>query len=156
MNENETFAIDVVLSRLSRFSTNRTGRLRIVNLLIRPRKIVHPILGDPFLVDDQGLLRFWATVWATLLPADLTPATIAKKLNQLDRFYQHADSLLGPGRINNVLADLDVDALASTLEGYFFTIRNSSSITPACEERWQTAIQFVREISERQNNESRR
>ena len=83
-------------------------------MLIRPRKIVHPIVG--FLVDDQGLLRFWATVWATLLPADLTPATIAKKLNQLDRFYQHADSLLGPGRINNVLADLDVDALASTLK----------------------------------------
>jgi hypothetical protein len=37
------------------------------------------------------------------------PATIAKKLNHLDGFYQHADSLPAPGTLDNALADFDVD-----------------------------------------------
>ncbi len=62
---------------------------------------------------------------------------------------------LAPERWITLLLILDVDALASALEGYFFSIRNSSSITPASEDRWQTAIQFVREVSQRQSNNSR-
>ena len=124
-------------------------------MLIRVQKIMAPTDLGPFLVDHQGLPRFWATVWASLLPADLAPATLAKKLSQLDRFYEYADSLHSPGSLENALADFDVNALASALEGYFFTIRNSSPITPASEERWQTAIQFVKRIAEWRRNKSR-
>ena|ERR1035437_2432485 len=124
-------------------------------MLVNLRTFAPPSLRGPTLVDDVGLPRYWAVVWASLLPADLAPATIVKKLNQLDGFYQHADSQLGPGTLDNALADFDVDVLTGALEGYFFSIRNSSSITPASEERWQTAIQFVGEIAKWQNSNSR-
>lgn len=124
-------------------------------MLVTLRTIAPRSLRGPTLVDNVGLPRYWAAVWASFLPADLAPATVAKKLNQLDGFYQHADSLLGPGTLDNALADFDVDALASALEGYFFSLRNSSSITPASEDRWQTAIHFVREIAQRLNKNGR-
>jgi integrase len=124
-------------------------------MLVNLRSLAPRSLCGPILVDDVGLPRFWAAVWASFLPADLAPATIAKKLNHLDGFYQHADSLLGPGTLDNALADLDVDALGDALEGYFFSLRNSSSVTPASEERWQAAIQFVREIAQRLDRNSR-
>ncbi|MDR3723844.1 MAG: site-specific integrase [Terracidiphilus sp.] len=116
---------------------------RIVHLLVRTLNIVPPHLRDPILVDDHGLLRFWAAAWVSLLSADLAPATVAKKLGQLEGFYQQADLLLGPGGVDNALADFDVNALSDALEGYFHSIRNSPIITSASEERWQLAIQFV-------------
>jgi integrase len=124
-------------------------------VLVRIRNIEIPALRGPFLVDGQGMPRFWVAVWAAFLPADLAPATISKKLNYLDSFYHRSDLLLGPGTLDNALADFDVDALSDALEGYFFSIRNSSSITPASEERWQTAIQFVSEITQRLDRNSR-
>jgi integrase len=118
-------------------------------MLINLQRLAPPSLCGPTLVDDLGLPRFWATVWASFLPTDLAFSTVCKKLSHLDSFYRHSDALLGTGGLDNALADLDVEALSNALEGYFFSIRNSSSITPASEERWQAAIQFVTEISQR-------
>ncbi len=81
-------------------------------MLVKLRILAPPSLRDPILVDDAGLPRYWAAVWASFWPADLAPGTVAKKLNQLESFYQHADSLLGPGTLDNALADFDVDVLA--------------------------------------------
>ena len=77
-------------------------------MLVNLRTFAPPSLRGPTLVDDVGLPRYWAVVWASLLPADLAPATIVKKLNQLDGFYQHADSQLGPGTLDNVRIPVDV------------------------------------------------
>jgi integrase len=51
--------------------------------------------------------------------------------------------LLGSGGLDDALAGFNVDDISSALEGYFLTIRNHPPITPASEERWQTALQFV-------------
>lgn len=118
-------------------------------MLVNLRNLAPPSLCGPALVDDVGLPRYWAAVWALFLPADLASSTVRKKLSHLDSFYRHSDALLGVGGLDNALADLDVEALSDALEGYFFSIRNSSSITPASEERWQAAVQFVTEISQR-------
>jgi integrase len=106
-------------------------------------------LRGPVLIDGAGLPRYWAAVWASFLPADLAPATVRKKLGHLENFYQHADQFLGLGGLDDALALLNVDALSSALEGYFLTLRNRPSITPACEENWQVAIQFVTDIAQR-------
>jgi hypothetical protein len=111
-------------------------------MLVTLRTIAPQALRGPTLVDDLGLPRYWAAIWASLMPADLAAATIAKKLNHLDGFYQHADSVLNPETLDNALADLDADALGGVLESYFFSLRNSPSITPASEERWHAAIQL--------------
>jgi hypothetical protein len=120
-------------------------------MLVNLRSPAPPSLSGPTLVDGLGLPRFWAAVWASFMPADLAPATVGKKLGQIERFYQHADALLGPGGLDNALADFNVESLRNALEGYFLSIRNSSSITEASEERWQLAIQFVFENSERRS-----
>jgi integrase len=118
-------------------------------MLVNLRSLAPPSLCGPTLVDDVGLPRYWAAVWASFLPADLAPSTVRKKLSHLDSFYLQSDASLGPCGLDNALADLDVEALSNALEGYFLSIRNSSSVTPASEERWQAAIQFVTEITQR-------
>lgn len=120
-------------------------------MLVNLRSLTPPSLSGPTLVDGLGLPRFWAAVWASFMPTDLAPATVGKELGQLERFYQHADALLGPGGLDNALADFDVESLRNVLEGYFLSIRNSSSITGASEECWQVAIQFVLQNSERRS-----
>jgi integrase len=95
------------------------------------------------LIDDAGLPRYWAAVWASFQPADLAPSTLSKKLGHIDCFYQHAEQSLGPGGLDDALAGFDVDAVTGALEGFFLSIRNRSTITPASEERWQAALQFV-------------
>jgi hypothetical protein len=42
-----------------------------------------------------------------------------------------------------------VEALWSALEAYFLSLRSQSAVTPAAEERWQTALQFVIETVQR-------
>jgi hypothetical protein len=53
------------------------------------RILAPPSLSGPPLVDVLGLPRFWAAVWASFLPADLAPATVGKKLGQLERRDMH-------------------------------------------------------------------
>jgi hypothetical protein len=62
-------------------------------MLVNLRSLAPPSICGPTLVDNVGLPRFWADVWASFLPADLAPATVSKKLGYLESFYQHADTL---------------------------------------------------------------
>ncbi len=102
-----------------------------------------PAFRGPVLIDAVGIPRYWAAVWTFLQPADHASSTLSKKLNHLESFYQHADQSLGFGGLDDALSNFDTEALSSTLEGYFLTIRNRPSVTPASEERWQAALQFV-------------
>ena len=117
-------------------------------MLARVRSSVFPTMSGPVLVDAFGVPRYWAAVWVSFLPADLAPSTIGKKLGQLEAFYHHADQTLGIGRLDDALAKVDVDIICSTLEAYFLTLR-SRAVTPATEERWQAALQFVTETVQR-------
>ncbi len=120
-------------------------------MLLPTKSTLVPLhLQWPSLFDSRGLPRFRASVWASFLRADLAPTTVRKKLGHLESFYQYADHILDHGGLDNALADLDVDALSSALEGYFLTVRNRSSVTPASEERWQVAIKFVTDLAQRQ------
>jgi hypothetical protein len=101
------------------------------------------------LVNALGVPRYWATVWALFLPAALAPSALGKKLTHLDSFYRQSDHSLGLGGLDDALADLNVEALCSALEAYFLSLRSQSAVTPAAEERWQTALQFVIETVQR-------
>jgi hypothetical protein len=118
-------------------------------MLVNFRTLSLSAFRGPALVDTLGLPRYWAAVWAAFLPADLAPATVSKKLSQLEGFYQHSDTQLGPGRLDDALADFDVEVLSSALEGYFLTLRNLPSFTPTSEDRWQVALQFTTDIAQR-------
>jgi integrase len=110
-------------------------------------------LCGPMLVDTVGVPRYWATVWASFLPGDLAPSTLNRKLRQVEFFYQQTDQALGVGGLDRALAGLNVDALCGALEAHFLTLR-SSPITPATEERWQAALQFVTDTVHRLSRSS--
>lgn len=108
-----------------------------------------PHINGPLLLDGSGLPRYWAAVWALFQPADLARSTLSKKLRHIDSFYQHTEESLGTGRLDDALAKFDIDCLSGALEGYFVSIRNRPPITPASEERWQAALQFVTGVVQR-------
>jgi integrase len=117
-------------------------------MLAKFRHSDFPTMSGSVLVDTFGVPRYWASVWASFLPADLAPSTIVRKLSQLEAFYQHADESQGLGALDDALADVDVDTICSALEGYFLALRGRP-VTPATEERWQAALQFVTETVQR-------
>jgi integrase len=117
-------------------------------MLAQVRSSVFPPISGPVLVDGMGVPRYWAAVWASFLPGDLAPSTLGKKLGHLESFYQHADEALGVGKLDDALAELDVEVICSALEAYFLTLR-SRSLTAASEDRWQGALQFVTETAQR-------
>jgi integrase len=69
-----------------------------------------------------------------------------KKLRYIGRLYQCGDELLGDGGLDDALADFDLDTLVDVLESHYLAIRYHPPITPASEESWQAAINFVIEI----------
>lgn len=117
-------------------------------MLAKIRHSELPTMSGPVLVDRFGVPRYWSAVWASFLPADLAPSTISQKLSRVEAFYQYVDESQGLGALDDALGAFDVDAICSALEGYFLTLRNRA-VTPASEERWQSALQFVTETIQR-------
>ena len=109
---------------------------------VTPRTTRGPI-ADPFLVDCWGRPRYWGSVWALLLPADMAESTLRSKLAHIECFYKHVDEVFGPGRLDDALADCDVELLSSALEAYFIGFRNLPVIPATAESRWQAALRFV-------------
>jgi hypothetical protein len=77
-------------------------------MLANFRNLSLPAFRCPALVDHMGLPRYWASVWASFLPADLAASTVSKKLGHLESFYQHTDQQIGLGRLDDALADCNM------------------------------------------------
>jgi integrase len=98
------------------------------------------------LADQLAIPRFWAAVWAALLPGDLAPSTVSKHLSDVESLYRYADELLGYGGLDKALASLNVEALSQALEGYFLFLRNRPNATAVSETRWQVVSRFTTDI----------
>jgi hypothetical protein len=106
--------------------------------------IVPGCLRGPVPTNCLGIPRYWAVVWSALLPGDLAPSTVGQHLRYVDGFYDYAEELLGPGRLDDILASLDVELLSQSLEGYFQFLRNRPNAAPAA--RWQVVSRFAGDI----------
>lgn len=60
------------------------------------------------LIDDLGLPRFWATVWADVLKANLGLTTRGHHLYAVERFYQATDRHFGSGALDRMISELDM------------------------------------------------
>jgi len=105
--------------------------------------IVPALLRGPLALDQAGIPRYWAAVWAAFLPGDLAPSTVSKNLGYVEGFYAYADAVLGLGKLDDALASLDVEALSQALEGFFQSLRNRSNVSEA---RWQVPSRFTTDI----------
>ena len=109
-------------------------------------KLVPPGLRGPILVDQRGLPRYWAAVWATTSAAQLADSTHVKKLRYIENLYQHADQLRGMSALDDALGTLNDEVLAEILESWFVSIRNQPNGTDIDEKRWQTGLGFVTSV----------
>ncbi|WP_153562450.1 hypothetical protein [Pseudomonas aeruginosa] len=102
------------------------------------------------LVDDQGLPRYWATVWAALHGAALQESTLSAHLSVIESFYRSVKLQLNEDCLDRLIADLCFDKLERCLEGFFISLRNRSAQNGADHSGdWRTAIAFVRNCVER-------
>jgi hypothetical protein len=99
-------------------------------MLARVRSSIFPPISGLVLLDGMGVPRYWS---------DLAPSTLGKKLIQRESFYHRADEVLGVGKLDDALAELDVEVICRALEAYFLTLR-SRPVTPATEERSKSPV----------------
>ncbi|HBP5185149.1 integrase [Pseudomonas aeruginosa] len=111
---------------------------------------IPPSLTGWVLVDDQGLPRYWATVWAALHGAALQESTLSAHLSVIESFYRSVKLQLNEDCLDRLIADLCFDKLERCLEGFFISLRNRSAQNGADHSGdWRTAIAFVRNCVER-------
>lgn len=104
-----------------------------------------PSLRGPILVDQNGLPRFWVSVWSLYAFSDLASSSVTKQLGYVESLYQFADQLEGVGFLDDAIARVDLGSLGRILEAFFVSIRNQSTIPESAEIKWRTAFGFVRE-----------
>lgn len=105
-----------------------------------------PTLKSPVLTDEIGMPRYWVTAWSILSSQDLAPSTEVKKLRYIEALYAFADTLNGPGYLDDVLGRCDVDELGNLLEAYFVSIRNRHKVSEAAQKQWQAGLSFARDV----------
>lgn len=99
------------------------------------------------LVDELGLPRFWATVWADVLKAQIGSTTRGHYLYAVEKFYQVTDRLYGSGALDRMLSELDMPALESALSSFLASLRNDGHLREINNNRtWDSAKSFVRDI----------
>lgn len=104
------------------------------------------VLREPALFDENGLPRYWATVWSLYQTSDLASSTKRKALGHVEALYQFSENLHGLGILDDALFNVDIETLGELLEAYFVSIRNQPNINEAAQLKWQTAFRFVSDI----------
>ncbi len=98
-------------------------------------------------VNDLGVPRLWATVWADILLCRVAETTRGSHLAAVEKLYQSAAEQAGDDCLDAVIAALDFDELEAVLGGFLAKLRNESAIEGIDREQtWQTALRFVSDI----------
>ena len=111
---------------------------------------IPPALRGPVLVDAQGRPRYWPTVDAYLLHANLKSSTAVVHLRAIERLYQFAEQLWRRDSLDAVIARADLARVDDLLHAYFSKLRRQAHETghPA-DEAWRIACRFATGSSER-------
>lgn len=118
-------------------------------MLVRIRAHFATPADQPIVVDHSGVPRFWPSVWLSLRPADQAAPTVIKALSHIESLYRYAETTIGSDSLEAAIAKCDLESLLNALEGYFFALRNRPPVTAATEQRWQAAVRFVVESTQR-------
>lgn len=96
------------------------------------------------MVDDLSLPRFWATVWADVLKANMGLTTRGHHLYAVERLYQVTDRQFGPGALDRMLSELDLPSIESALSSFLASLRNYGSLHGVDNSQaWESAKSFV-------------
>jgi len=98
-------------------------------------------------VNDLGVPRLWATVWADILLCGVAESTRGSHLAAVEKLYQSVANQTGGDCLDLIIATLNFDELEAVLGGFLAKLRNESAIEGIDREQtWQTALRFVGEI----------
>lgn len=98
-------------------------------------------------VNDLGVPRLWATVWADILLCRVAETTRGSYLAAVEKLYQSAAEQAGKDCLDAIVGALDFDELEAVLGGFLAKLRNESAIEGIDREQtWQTALRFVSDI----------
>ena len=96
------------------------------------------------MVDSLSIPRFWATVWADVLKANMGLTTRGHHLYAVERFYKTTDRHFGPGALDRMLSELDMQSLESALSGFLASLRNDGNLRGVNNNQaWDSAKSFV-------------
>lgn len=115
------------------------------------RKIQHPLIPPScagyVLIDDLGLPRYWATIWADVLHASMSRNTRKNRLYSIDRLYRHVDHLWGAGSLDEALSSADLPFLEVALSSFVAALRNLAASTDVDNSQaWESALSFVSDL----------
>lgn len=103
-------------------------------------------LCSPLLTDENGLPRYWVTVWSILRTNDLAVSTEMQRLRHIEALYVFADQMHGPGCLDDILGSCRIEELGNLLEAYFVSLRNRSEVTESTQKRWYAGMSFVKDV----------
>lgn len=108
---------------------------------------ISPSCTGYVLVDDLGLPRYWATIWADVLHASISTNTRKNRLYSIDRLYRHTDHLWGAGSLDRALSNADLPFLEVALSSFVTALRNlAASKEVNNNQTWESALSFVSDL----------
>lgn len=91
--------------------------------------------------------RYWPTVWLALRGANWSASTKRKKLSAIDAFYKNTVQGPVPAKIDEILYNLDLEAIEVHVTSFFMSLRNKTTQTGAnTKQSWETVWSFVQDI----------
>src|ERR1700733_4036227 len=79
------------------------------------------------LTNDGGQPRYWPTIWANVLKADLHESTRGRHLFGVAKFYRSVINQTGEDCLDELIAHFDFDALEPALGGSLTSLRNAGA-----------------------------
>lgn len=105
-------------------------------------------LSEPILVDSNGLPCYWSYVWQQFHASNLAASSIAKHLLYIKAFYNHVDSIKGPGALDDIIAHGDIVEIEEVLESYYLAITANKLKAKSTQDlKWKFAIQFIYDLT---------
>lgn len=99
------------------------------------------------LITDQGLPRYWATVWAEVLHAGMKAGTKKTYLYGIEKLYRHAELLSEISSLDKAIAQADLPLLEVILTSFLSVLSNEASANENDNTRaWESALTFIKEL----------
>mgnify|MGYP005842158791 CR=1 FL=1 len=99
------------------------------------------------LVDDFGLPRYWATIWADVIKAGLKEQTRGGHLRGIEKLYQTVVIQTGKDTLDRLITDMDFDTLESVVGAFLTMLRNESAQSGVDREAaWSSALTFLDDV----------
>lgn len=115
-------------------------------LRLRHAELPGPLTGW-IAVNDLGLPRLWATIWADILMGRVAEATRGAHLAAVESLYRSVAEQIDGDRLDAIIAALDFDELEAVLGGFLARLRNESAIEGIDRaQTWQSALRFVHDV----------